>query len=91
MKTTVLRFLNLGLVALVIYVPKALATDVSGTLSSDTTWSASGSPYVATGSVLVSEGVKLTVEAGVEVKFSSGTSLQVFGELVAQGTVQVLA
>jgi hypothetical protein len=28
----------------------------------------------------------LTVEAGVEVKFDSGKSLQVFGELVAQGT-----
>ena len=34
----------------------------------------------------MSEGVKLTVEAGVEVKFDSGTSLQVFGELVARGT-----
>ena len=41
---------------------------------------------MVTGSVLVSEGVKLTVEAGVEVKFDSGKSLQVFGELVAQGT-----
>ena len=28
----------------------------------------------------------MTVEAGVEVKFDSGTSLQVFGELVAKGT-----
>ena len=41
---------------------------------------------MVTGTVLVSSGVKLTVEAGVEVKFSSGTSLQVFGELVVQGT-----
>ena len=64
---------------------RALATDVSGALSSDTVWSASGSPYVVTGSVLVSDGVKLTLEAGVEVKFDSGKSLQVFGELVAQG------
>ena len=73
-------------IASVLSVQQALATDVSGTLSSDTTWSASGSPYVVTGTVLVGEGVKLTVEAGVEVRFGSGTSLQVFGELVAQGT-----
>ena len=61
-------------------------TAIKGQISSDTVWSASGSPYVVTGTVLVSEGVKLTVEAGAEVKFSSGTSLQVFGELVAEGT-----
>ena len=72
--------------ASVLCTERGLATDVSGTLSSDTVWGASGSPYVVTGSVMVSEGVKLTVQAGVEVKFSSGTSLQVFGELVAQGT-----
>ena len=77
MKSRYFRFLNLGLVALasVLCAERALATDVSGTLSSDTVWSASGSPYVVTGTVLVSEGVKLTVEAGVEVKFSSGTGL----------------
>jgi hypothetical protein len=34
----------------------------------------------------VFEGVKLTVEAGTEVRFDSGKSLQVFGELVARGT-----
>ena len=85
---TLIRSFTLGLVAFasVLCIPKALATDVSGTLTSETTWSASGSPYVVTGSVLVRERVKLTVEAGVEVRFDSGTSLQVFGELVARGT-----
>ena len=85
---TLIRSFTLGVVAFasVLCFPKALATDVSGTLSSDTVWSASGSPYVVTGTVLVSSGVKLTVEAGVEVRFDSGKSLQVFGELVAQGS-----
>jgi parallel beta-helix repeat protein len=88
MKEGYLKSFALGLMALasVLSVQKALATDVSGTLSSDTVWGVSGSPYVVTGTVLVSSGVKLTVEAGVEVKFASGKSLQVFGELVAKGT-----
>ena len=61
MKRTCARFLNLGLVAFasVLCIPKALATDASGTLSSDTVWSASGSPYVVTGTVLVSSGVSV--------------------------------
>ena len=83
-------FLGLSVANLLFFVDgltqRAMATDVSGTLSSDTVWSTAGSPYVVTGSVLVSSGVKLTVEAGVEVKFDSGKSLQVFGELGAQGT-----
>ena len=72
--------------ALVIYVPKALATDVSGALSSDTTWEASKSPYVVTGAILVEEGVTLTVEAGVEVRFEDDTYIKVNGEVVARGT-----
>jgi len=39
-------------------------TDVSGTISSDTTWGTSGSPYNVTNSVLVATGVTLTIEAG---------------------------
>jgi parallel beta-helix repeat protein len=61
-------------------------TTVKGIITSDTTLSAANSPYVVVGSVLVSSGVKLTVEAGVEVKFDSGKSLQVYGELIARGT-----
>jgi len=65
MKNSCLKSFASGLVALasVLCTERALATDVSGTLSSDTVWSAPGSPYVVTGSVMVSEGVKLTVEA----------------------------
>ena len=43
-------------------------TDVSGAISSDTTWGTSGSPYTVTGNVLVASGVTLTIEAGVTVK-----------------------
>ena len=61
-------------------------TDVSGIISSNTTWTSANSPYVVTGSVLVSEEVTLTIEAGVTVGFDSNNSLQISGELIAQGT-----
>ena len=76
MKSGCLKSFASGLMALasVLCAERALATDVSGTLSSDTTWSASGSPYVVTGSVLVSEGVKLNaVMAGSGVSILSYT------------------
>ncbi|MBT6170729.1 MAG: hypothetical protein HOH98_08300, partial [Flavobacteriaceae bacterium] len=47
-------------------------TDVSGTISSNTTWGTSGSPYTVTGNVLVANGVTLSIEAGVTVKVNSG-------------------
>jgi len=61
-------------------------TDVSGIISSNTTWTSANSPYVVTGNILVSEGVTLTIEAGVTVAFDSSKSFQISGELIAQGT-----
>ena len=57
-----------------------------GTIDTNSTWYQACSPYIVTGNVLVSEGVTLTIEPGVEVKFASGTGLQVNGTLVARGT-----
>jgi len=61
-------------------------TNVSGVISTDTVWTLSGSPYIVTGSVLVSSGVTLTIEPGVTVRFDSNTGIQVDGELIARGT-----
>ena len=61
-------------------------TDVSGAISSDTTWGTSGSPYTVTGNVLVSSGVTLTIEAGVTVKFNSGLYIKNEGVISAVGT-----
>ena len=60
-------------------------TDVSGALSSDTTWSLSNSPYTVTGSVLVPTAVTLTIEAGVTVKVNSGLYIKVQGTIIAIG------
>ena len=73
-------------------------TQVSGSITEDTTWSLAGSPYIATGDVTVRQSVSdsgnvptLTIEPGVEVRFAPGTGLYVgddagHGVLSAQGT-----
>lgn len=63
-------------------------TAVSGVLTQNTTWTAAQSPYCVNGNVLVSQGVTLTVEAGVLAKFAVGKSMQVDGTLKVLGTEQ---
>ena len=69
-------------------------TSVSGGIYQNTTWTAAGSPYLMTGSMVVFPGVTLTIEPGVEVRvtpdysFNTGNLryLEVRGTLVAIGT-----
>ncbi len=57
-------------------------TYVGGNITSNTTWTLAGSPYVVTSNLVVSAPdpylptVALKIEAGVEVRFQSGTGLQ---------------
>jgi len=68
------RGVLLGCTALLISGP-ALATDVCGPITSDTTWTLADSPYVVTCNVVVFGGATLTIEPGVEVRFQPGTRL----------------
>jgi uncharacterized repeat protein (TIGR01451 family) len=61
-------------------------TDKSGNISADEVWTLAGSPYTLTGNVTVGSGAVLTVEAGVEVRGTDGTRLEIKGELRALGT-----
>ena len=59
---------------------------VRGRVTSDTMLLASGSPYVVTGDISVLPGRKLTIEAGVELRFTHNTGIQVEGQLIVAGT-----
>ncbi len=73
-------------VALAISVADA-TTNVSGTISKDSTWSLAGSPYMVTGSVTVGSGFTLTVDSGVTVLFQPGTNLYAYGNLQARQAI----
>lgn len=62
------------------------ATDVSGVISANTTWTLAGSPYVMTGDIEVR--ALLIVEPGVQIKVAALKSMTVHpeGRLVAGGT-----
>ena len=62
-------------------------TNVSGLINTDATWTSSGSPYIVTNNLLVSAGVKLTIQAGVTVKIKSDKTVQILGELNAIGSI----
>gem|GEM_PF-3328602 len=61
-------------------------TTVGGSMTQNTTWTLDASPYCVSSSVVVSGGITLTVQPGVEVRFATNTRLQVDGALIAQGT-----
>jgi parallel beta-helix repeat protein len=60
--------------------------EVTGIIDSDTVWRKADSPFNLTGPVLVGEGVRLEVEAGVTVNLN-GYYIRVAGVLYARGSV----
>ncbi len=61
-------------------------TEVSGTLTGNTTWRIENSPYIVTQSVLIDTGATLTIEPGVTIKFNTLLGMRVDGTLIARGT-----
>ncbi len=60
-------------------------TNITSDITTNTIWNISGSPYIIQNSITVQNGVTLTVDAGVLVKFDLSTSLFIEGTIVAQG------
>jgi parallel beta-helix repeat protein len=64
-------------------------TSVSGSISQNTTWSLSNSPYRVTGTVTVQSGITLTIQPGVVIKSQVSplnSTIKVKGVILAQGT-----
>ncbi|MBS1771564.1 MAG: T9SS type A sorting domain-containing protein [Bacteroidetes bacterium] len=62
------------------------ATNVSGHISANTTWTKSGNPYIITGTTYVDSNYQLTVDPGVVIRIDSGCSLHVYGKLKMEGS-----
>jgi parallel beta-helix repeat protein len=61
------------------------ATEVTGIITSDTTWSKANSPYNLTGNIAIDKGVTLIIEPGVTVNLNS-YYIRVNGTLTARGS-----
>jgi hypothetical protein len=79
-----LLFLSLLLVSPTQVSYAQTGTQVTGILSTNTTWTKANSPYTLTGAIGVPVGVTLTIEAGVTVNLVN-YYIQVNGTLVARG------
>ena len=77
-----------GILGILFIIPENTSADVSvsGSISTDTTWTLANSPYFVEGNITVESGVVLTIEAGVEVRFNGSFSFIVNGTLNATGT-----
>ncbi|HDY65641.1 MAG TPA: PEP-CTERM sorting domain-containing protein [Phycisphaerae bacterium] len=74
-------------VALILGTTAQADTNVGGMITTDTHWTAGNGPYIATQSILVTNGATLTIDPGVEIRFDLNRALSVVsGQLVARGT-----
>ena len=74
-----------SIICLFFFSQNLLATNVSGTISSDATWTLTNSPYVVTGDVIIADQVTLTIEPGVVVEFNS-----TLRDLFIDGNIQAI-
>ena len=67
------KIIVLCVILIFLSISSTYAEDVGGHITEDTTWSPENSPYQVTETVIVDEGVTLTVLPGTEVKISDAT------------------
>ena len=70
-------FLFSLVISLAVALPVVADTTVGGFVDSDTHWMAAGSPYIATQSVVITNGATLTIDPGVEIRFDPLKALSV--------------
>ncbi len=71
-----------------IWYDDASVQSVSGTITTDTAWTAAAGPYNVTGNLTINAGATLTIQPGTTVYLASGVNLTVAngGRLLAEGT-----
>jgi len=98
MKPTVYRVILGSIFLLVCQIPiwAAGPTYVTQHVTTNTTWTKTDSPYLIQGDILVAKGAVLTIEPGVEVRFTSTTGGKVTAattantDLIIQGTIKAV-
>jgi hypothetical protein len=70
------------------FVEGQTGTQVSGIISSDTTWTPANSPYEFSAPVGIAQGITLTIEPGVTINIGTNL-LQINGTLNARGTASL--
>jgi hypothetical protein len=60
--------------------------NVSTNITENTVWTTANSPVTIQNTIIVADGVSLTIDAGVTVQFDAGASMLVDGALIADGT-----
>jgi len=85
LKNKINYFLFLLLFLLPLSATQAAGTDVSTNITSPD-WTEANSPYVVNGTIEVTKGAVLKIEAGTEIKFAAGAKILVNGELDVLGT-----
>ncbi|MCB0699555.1 MAG: T9SS type A sorting domain-containing protein [Chitinophagaceae bacterium] len=61
-------------------------TNISGNISQNTSWTKSGSPYILSGDVIITDKATLTIEPGTIIKFNKDAQIKLRGILKAIGT-----
>ena len=67
-------------------IPAFTSTNVPASISTDTQWDASGSPYLIQGKVIVAKGATLHVGSGVQIVFQGPSAMEVDGTLDVEGS-----
>ncbi len=62
-------------------------TNLSGTITKDSTLNMAGSPYIVSSYLTVNSGTTLSIESGVTLKFQNNVSFYIYGTLNASGVV----
>jgi len=73
-------------VAIVSGAASAATSVPGGNVTSPTSWTAAGSPYLVDGTLTIDPGASITIDAGVEVDINLTATIEVRGSLNATGT-----